>query len=148
MHDIRAVRADPAGFDAALARRGMEAVSAAILKHDEARRAAQTALQERQARRNAIAKDIGMAKRQGADTSALEAEAVLLRDEMAALESAAAAAEREQVARRGRRLDETKPGSGLGLSIVVELAGLYGGTFTLGSAPIGGLRAELVLPAA
>jgi signal transduction histidine kinase len=57
-------------------------------------------------------------------------------------------AEREQVARRGRRLDETKPGSGLGLSIVVELAGLYGGSLTLGSAPIGGLRAELVLPAA
>jgi signal transduction histidine kinase len=57
-------------------------------------------------------------------------------------------AERQQVARRGRRLDETKPGSGLGLSIVVELAGLYGGTFSLGSAPIGGLRAELVLPAA
>jgi signal transduction histidine kinase len=57
-------------------------------------------------------------------------------------------AEREQVARRGRRLDETKPGSGLGLSIVVELAALYGGTFTLGSAPLGGLRAELVLPAA
>ena len=58
------------------------------------------------------------------------------------------AAEREQVARRGRRLDETKPGSGLGLSIVVELAALYGGTFALGTAPLGGLRAELVLPAA
>lgn len=57
-------------------------------------------------------------------------------------------AEREQVARRGRRLDETKPGSGLGLSIVVELAALYGGAFTLGTAPLGGLRAELVLPAA
>jgi signal transduction histidine kinase len=58
--------------------------------------------------------------------------------------------EREQVqgARRGRRLDETKPGSGLGLSIVVELAGLYGGGLALGTAPIGGLRAELVLPAA
>lgn len=56
--------------------------------------------------------------------------------------------EREQVARRGRRLDETKPGSGLGLSIVVELAGLYGGGLTLGAAPLGGLRAELVLPAA
>ena len=52
------------------------------------------------------------------------------------------------MARRGRRLDETKPGSGLGLSIVVELAALYGGQLTLGSAPIGGLRAELVLPAA
>jgi len=57
-------------------------------------------------------------------------------------------AEREEVARRGRRLDETKPGSGLGLSIVLELASLYGGSLQLGTAPIGGLRAELVLPAA
>ena len=57
-------------------------------------------------------------------------------------------AQRDQVARRGRRLDETKPGSGLGLSIVVELAGLYGGGLTFGTAPIGGLRADLVLPAA
>jgi signal transduction histidine kinase len=56
--------------------------------------------------------------------------------------------EQVQVAPRGRRLDETKPGSGLGLSIVVELAGLYGGELALGTAPIGGLRAELVLPAA
>jgi len=56
-------------------------------------------------------------------------------------------AEREQAATRGRRLDETKPGSGLGLSIVVELAALYGGELKLGAAPLGGLRAELVLPA-
>jgi len=56
-------------------------------------------------------------------------------------------AQREQVSRRGQRLDETKPGSGLGLSIVVELASLYGGALSLGTAPIGGLRAELVLPA-
>jgi len=56
--------------------------------------------------------------------------------------------EREQVTHRGRRLDESKPGSGLGLSIVLELAGLYGGSLTLSTAPIGGLRAELVLPAA
>ncbi len=55
--------------------------------------------------------------------------------------------EREQVAKRGQRLDETKPGSGLGLSIVVELAALYGGSLTLGNAPLGGLRVELVLPA-
>jgi signal transduction histidine kinase len=55
-------------------------------------------------------------------------------------------AERAQVARRGQRLDESKPGSGLGLSIVVDLAALYGGSLSLGSAPIGGLRAELVLP--
>ncbi len=56
-------------------------------------------------------------------------------------------AERQQVAQRGQRLDETKPGSGLGLSIVTELASLYGGSLTLTKAPIGGLRAELVLPA-
>ena len=55
-------------------------------------------------------------------------------------------AERGQVARRGQRLDKSKPGSGLGLSIVVDLAALYGGSLSLGSAPIGGLRAELVLP--
>ena len=56
------------------------------------------------------------------------------------------AAERDQVSRRGQRLDESKPGSGLGLSIVVDLAALYGGSLVLGDAPIGGLRAELVLP--
>lgn len=57
-------------------------------------------------------------------------------------------ARRVDVGRRGRRLDESKPGSGLGLSIVHELALLYGGRFELSSAPIGGLRTELVLPAA
>ncbi|MCC8973746.1 sensor histidine kinase [Bradyrhizobium brasilense] len=56
-------------------------------------------------------------------------------------------AERAQVSRRGQRLDESKPGSGLGLSIVTDLAGLYGGNLTLNNAPIGGLRAELTLPA-
>ena len=56
------------------------------------------------------------------------------------------AAERAKVSRRGQRLDESKPGSGLGLSIVTDLAALYGGSLALGSAPIGGLRAELVLP--
>lgn len=56
------------------------------------------------------------------------------------------AAERAQVLRRGQRLDESKPGSGLGLSIVNDLAGLYGGRLTLDDAPIGGLRAELRLP--
>jgi signal transduction histidine kinase len=56
--------------------------------------------------------------------------------------------EQAQVSRRGQRLDESKPGSGLGLSIVVDLASLYGGSLSLGRAPIGGLRAELSLPAA
>lgn len=50
--------------------------------------------------------------------------------------------------RRGGRLDETKPGSGLGLSIVVDLAALYGGSLALNATAEGGLRAELRLPAA
>ena len=57
------------------------------------------------------------------------------------------ASQRDRVARRGLRLDETKPGSGLGLSIVLELARLYDGSLAFGEAPIGGLRVELVLPA-
>jgi signal transduction histidine kinase len=59
-----------------------------------------------------------------------------------------ATAEREEVLTRGKRLDESKPGTGLGLSIVLELAKLYSGSLKLGNSPLGGLRAELVLPAA
>jgi signal transduction histidine kinase len=55
---------------------------------------------------------------------------------------------REAATRRGRRIDETRPGSGLGLSIVVDLAALYGGVLKLDASPSGGLRAELELPAA
>jgi signal transduction histidine kinase len=57
-------------------------------------------------------------------------------------------AQRASVMARGSRLDETKPGSGLGLSIVSELAGLYGGSLALHRSALGGLRAELSLPAA
>lgn len=54
--------------------------------------------------------------------------------------------QRLDAVKRGRRLDESVPGSGLGLSIVTELAQLYGGSFTLEEAPIGGLRCILRLP--
>jgi signal transduction histidine kinase len=54
---------------------------------------------------------------------------------------------RIEATKRGRRLDETKPGSGLGLSIVVDLAALYGGALILEDSPLGGLRARLFLPA-
>lgn len=49
---------------------------------------------------------------------------------------------------RGRRLDEAAPGSGLGLAIVADIARLYGGELRLDESPMGGLRAELTLPAA
>jgi len=55
---------------------------------------------------------------------------------------------RNEVMERGRRLDEQVPGSGLGLSIVVDLAELYGGRLSLDEATSGGLRARLELPAA
>ncbi len=54
----------------------------------------------------------------------------------------------ENVMRRGHRLDETKPGHGQGLGIVKDIADLYGGSLQLGKSHLGGLRAELNLPAA
>jgi signal transduction histidine kinase len=56
--------------------------------------------------------------------------------------------QRETVLRRGARLDESAPGSGLGLSIVDELARAYGGGVTLGRSALGGLRVEILLPRA
>ncbi len=52
------------------------------------------------------------------------------------------------VLQRGVRADEAAPGSGFGLAIVRELADVYGGSITLGHAPIGGMRARLELPEA
>lgn len=49
---------------------------------------------------------------------------------------------------RGRRLDETKPGSGLGHSIVADLAYCYNGSFELARSAAGGLSARLTLPLA
>jgi signal transduction histidine kinase len=54
---------------------------------------------------------------------------------------------RGEALKRGRRLDETKPGSGLGLSIVSETASMYNGRIELDSAALGGLRTVLTLPA-
>ena len=44
---------------------------------------------------------------------------------------------RAEAMKRGRRLDETKPGSGLGLSIVTETAQMYGGTLRLDASKLG-----------
>ncbi len=56
--------------------------------------------------------------------------------------------ESAQVLRRGVRLDEKTPGSGLGLDIVKELVDVYGGSLTLARSEMGGLKATLLLPAA
>ena len=67
MHDIRAIRENPAAFDAALAKRGLSPMSADILALDEARRAKITASETAQAEANAAAKQIGAAKAKGDD---------------------------------------------------------------------------------
>jgi signal transduction histidine kinase len=59
-----------------------------------------------------------------------------------------AAEQRAKALQRGGRLDERKPGSGLGLTIALDLATLYGGSLTLGQSALGGLKVELDLPAA
>lgn len=58
------------------------------------------------------------------------------------------AEQRAKLGKRGLRLDETKPGSGLGLSIVTDLALQYRGQLELGESELGGLLAQLNLPAA
>ena len=68
MHDIRQIRENPTGFDAALARRGLPAMAAEILAIDENRRSRILAAETAQAERNAASKDIGAAKARGDQT--------------------------------------------------------------------------------
>lgn len=56
--------------------------------------------------------------------------------------------QRQKLGKRGVRLDESKPGSGLGLSIVTDLATSYRGSFGLEASRLGGTAARLELPAA
>ncbi|KIC19669.1 MULTISPECIES: serine--tRNA ligase [unclassified Leisingera] len=65
MHDIRAIRENPAAFDAAVARRGDAGVSSEILALDEARRAKILAAETAQAEQNKASKEVGAAKGRG-----------------------------------------------------------------------------------
>ncbi|WP_372834943.1 serine--tRNA ligase [Puniceibacterium confluentis] len=101
MHDIRALRENPAAFDAALSRRGGAGVSDAVLKLDEARRGAIHAAETAQAEQNAASKLVGKAKASGdeaeferlralvgdkkAEVAAMQARAKELDEELTAL---------------------------------------------------------------
>jgi seryl-tRNA synthetase len=96
MHDIRLIRDDPQAFDAGLARRGLEPLSAEILAADASLRALQTEIQGSLARRNEASKLIGQAMAQGDKdkAEALKAEVAELKTALPAKEEA----EREQLA--------------------------------------------------
>ncbi|MDT8344287.1 MAG: serine--tRNA ligase, partial [Thermohalobaculum sp.] len=93
MHDIRAIRDNPAAFDAALARRGLPPISPEILAIDEARRAKITAAEAALAARNAASKDVGKAKASGDATGFERLRALMAekKDEIARLEAEAKA---------------------------------------------------------
>ncbi|MBP7855387.1 MAG: GHKL domain-containing protein, partial [Comamonas sp.] len=56
------------------------------------------------------------------------------------------AAQRQQIFQRGERLDENRPGAGLGLNIVQVLAQTYGGDVRAEPSALGGLQLQLQLP--
>jgi seryl-tRNA synthetase len=68
MHDIRTIRENPAAFDAALARRGLAALSSELLALDAHRRANILAAETAQAEQNRASKEVGAAKARGDDT--------------------------------------------------------------------------------
>lgn len=89
MHDIRFIRENPEAFDAGLARRGLQPQAASLIAIDEERRAATTAVQVAQSRRNEASKLIGaaMAKGDKDAAEAIKAEVAALKDQMPVLEA-------------------------------------------------------------
>lgn len=89
MHDIKAIRENPASFDAGLARRGLSPMSADLLRIDAERREHVQKLQDAQARRNAASKEIGEAMKTGdrAKADALKAEMGSIKDFIASGEA-------------------------------------------------------------
>ena len=92
MHDIRLIRDDPAGFDAALARRGLAPMSSEILALDAERRARIAAAETAQADQNRASKEVGAARARGDDAAFDQLRALVAdkRAEIAAMQAEAA----------------------------------------------------------
>ncbi|MET0744268.1 MAG: serine--tRNA ligase, partial [Microvirga sp.] len=88
MHDIRAIRENPADFDRGLAKRGMEPLSETLIGLDDRRKAAVSALQNALELRNSRSKEIGQAKARRDDSRAgeLMAEVARLKESVPGLE--------------------------------------------------------------
>ena len=98
MHDIKLIRDDPAAFDAALVRRGLDPRTDELIGLDAARRGALTSLQENQAKRNTLSKQIGQQRKLGSDTRNLEEDVALYKHELERLN--------DEAASLGTRLEE------------------------------------------
>jgi seryl-tRNA synthetase len=91
MLDIKWIRENPAALDAALAKRGAEALSASVIALDEKRRSLVQSVQDMQSRRNSASKEIGAAMAQK-NTELAEK----LKAEMATLKETLPSAEEEE----------------------------------------------------
>ena len=95
MFDIKWIRENPDAFDAGLARRKHEPLSAQLIAQDKTRRAAETRAQEIQAERNRLAKEICQAKARGEDASAVIEQVSRSKKEQAVAEDQARQASEE-----------------------------------------------------
>ena len=117
MYDIKWIREHPEAFDRGLTRRGLEPLSAKLLKLDETRRALITKLEQAQARRNAASKEIGQAKAKKDEATAqkLMAEVAEFKTSIPAMEAeekaASAALEKELAWIPNAPLDDVPEGA-------------------------------------
>ncbi len=95
MLDLRWIRENPRDLDRGLERRGLAPMSEDVLALDSRRRARQTELQTHQTRRNEASREIGAAKKEGADATALIDEVAAIKTRMQALEDECAGIDAE-----------------------------------------------------
>jgi seryl-tRNA synthetase len=86
MFDLKVIREKPEEFDSAFKRRGLPLPSAEAIALDEKRRATMLEMQELQAKRNDLSKQVGAIKSKGGDAAAIMAEVGGMKDKIAALE--------------------------------------------------------------
>lgn len=104
MLDLKLIRDEPDTVDAALKRRGLDAVSANVLSLDSERRDLQTRMQDLQQQRNQASKAIGDAKRKGEDASEAMAAVAKIKDDIQQLTE-----NEEAVGERLKAILETLP---------------------------------------
>lgn len=86
MFDLKHIRDTPEFYDSGWKRRGLGPQTPQIIEWDEKRRALQTEMQDLQASRNALSKDIGAIKSKGGDASEIMAKVAEMKERIVRLE--------------------------------------------------------------